>query len=461
MTTSVSPLNTVNATKSSDEPVDEPRIEKSCLEYDYQIHDALASIKPPLDNYFNISNALYPSEDSSSKLINIWVHFINSTVNLTEVEQLKFIWSRSCLYVSDRYLSLHAMSLYSLATIWPHRRQQDLHITINEFCNPHEKRRKLLQFLSTLEDIVISPSSFNPSLNNVECIVEESSKHNFRNVEKAFPQICWLILCSSLIGSNFVSTLFLRYCKKHYQGNQSRGKAKSALLFVFVLFWLGTAVAILAAFYSIQLQILYPLIYLIFIFLVCLRRFLYCLCRGHIESDNDGKKSWKFGKNGIAEPVRGFLCTAYPGCFIAVHHTLWVMIGIITDPYWALPIITALVMMAFLFYVLSSLFFSFQTWNAWQTINFALLVAVGLSVILVQFSFFIIGQQFFDESLISSAIQSALVVILSIWLKSSDEEKSNEDKVAVDEVDGQRHSTNPTESTEEGMLDSSNQPLSA
>ena len=150
MTTSILPLNTVNATKSPGEPADELRIEKSCLKYDYQIHDALASTKPPLDNYFNVSNAIYPSEDSSSKLINIWVHFINSTVNLTEVEQLTFIWSRSCLYVSDRYLSLHAMTLYSLGTIWPHGDQEDLHITINEFCNPHEKRRKLLQFLSTV-----------------------------------------------------------------------------------------------------------------------------------------------------------------------------------------------------------------------------------------------------------------------------------------------------------------------
>ena len=130
--------------------------------------------------------------------------------------------------------------------------------------------------------------------------------------------------------------------------------------------------------------------------------------------------------------MRGSLCTAYPGCFIVVHHTLWVMIGIITDPFWALPVITALVMMAFLFYVLLSLFFSFQTWGRWQTINFALLVAVGVSVMLVQFSFFLIGQQFFDESLISSAIQSALVVISSIWLtyfkgKNNDSDRSNGD----------------------------------
>ena len=116
-------------------------------------------------------------------------------------------------------------------------------------------------------------------------------------------------------------------------------------------------------------------------------------------------------------------------------------------------------MLAFLFYVLSSFFFSYAKWDKWQAINFALLVVVGMSIMLVQFSFFLIGQQFFDESLISSAIQSALVVILSIWLKSSDENKNNEDKEAVDKVDGPTHSANPTESSEEGMLNSSNQPL--
>ena len=73
----------------------------TCLKYDFQVHEALASTKPPFDNYFNISRAIYPSEDVSSKLVNIWVHFTNSSVNLTEINQLKFIWSRSCLYVSD------------------------------------------------------------------------------------------------------------------------------------------------------------------------------------------------------------------------------------------------------------------------------------------------------------------------------------------------------------------------
>ncbi|KAL9978759.1 hypothetical protein ACROYT_G016314 [Oculina patagonica] len=436
-TTSISPSKTVNKTSRPEES----RNEKNCLKYDYQIYDALTSTKPPFDNYFNISSAIYPSEDISSKLVNIWVHFINSTVNHTEVDQRKFIWSRSCLYVSDRYLSLRAMSLYSLATIWPDRRQEDLHITIYEFCDPRQKKKKLLKFLSTLEDIAIDPSNFDPSLNNVECVVEASYKHHFENVNKAFPQICWLILCSSLIGSNFISTLFLQYCKKQYTSKPGILRVKSALLFIFVLFWLGIIVAIIAASHSMQEQLIYPLTYLVLIFLVCIRRFLYCLSRKHIKCENRKITSWKFEKDGNAESGWGFLCTAYPGCFIAVHHILWVMIGIITEPFWALPVVTTFVMLAFLFYVLSSLYFSFQTWEMWQTINFVLLVAVAISVMLVQFSFLLIGHQFFDESLISSAIQSALVVIISIWLRSSEEDEDTDSRLinndeAEDNVDG-------------------------
>ena len=123
---------------------------KHCLKYDYEIQDTLTSTKPPFDNYFNISRAVYPSEELSSKLINIWVHFTNSSTNLTQVSLRKFIWSRSCLYVSDRYLSLLAISLYSLGSIWPDRRQEILHITIPTFCNSEAAEQKLVQFLSTV-----------------------------------------------------------------------------------------------------------------------------------------------------------------------------------------------------------------------------------------------------------------------------------------------------------------------
>ena len=126
----------------------------NCLKYNYQIHEALASLNPPFDNYFNISRAMFPSEGLSSKFINIWVHFTNSSVNLTQVSQAKYIWSRSCLYVSDRYLSLQAMRIYSMGTIWPDRRREDLHITIPKFCNPKQAKAKLAEFLSTVSTYI-------------------------------------------------------------------------------------------------------------------------------------------------------------------------------------------------------------------------------------------------------------------------------------------------------------------
>ena len=148
---SVLPSKTVNINGTNNE---EAATGENCLKYDYQIHDTLASTKPPFDNYFNISRAIFPSEDISSKLINIWVHFTNSSINLTQVDQRKYIWSRSCLYVSDRFLSLQAMTFYSLGSIWPDRRQEDLHITMYKFCRPEDTERKLITFLSTVSTCI-------------------------------------------------------------------------------------------------------------------------------------------------------------------------------------------------------------------------------------------------------------------------------------------------------------------
>ena len=146
-TSLASPSGAINGTVNKEEKTMK---DKTCLKYNHQIHDAFTSTKPPFDNYFNISRAIFPSEDISSKLINIWVHITNSSVNLTQVDQRKYIWSRSCLYVSDRYLTLRAMSIYSLGAIWPDRRQEDLHVTIAKFCHPEETETKLVEFLSTV-----------------------------------------------------------------------------------------------------------------------------------------------------------------------------------------------------------------------------------------------------------------------------------------------------------------------
>ena len=267
-------------------------------------------------------------------------------------------------------------------------------------------------FLSQqLEDIAISPSSFNPSLNSVECVADGGYENHLKNINKAFPQICWLILFSSLIGSNLIRMLVLKYCR----GESNR--AKSILSLVFVVLLCGTIVAIVAVIYSRQAQIIYPLTYLLFILLI----FLLCSAYYLFQAGNEDNKiaCFKFGNNGKLQSKSILLWTTYPGIFIAVHHALWVMIGIITEPYWALPVATSFIMFAFLFYLLSALFFSqTQEWDTSMKIKFGFMIAACISVVMVQLSFLLVGNQFFDESLLSSAIQSALVVIISIWFRS-------------------------------------------
>lgn len=278
-------------------------------------------------------------------------------------------------------------------------------------------------FLSQqLEDIAISPSSFNPSLNSVECVADGGYENHLKNINKAFPQICWLILFSSLIGSNLIRMLVLKYCR----GESSR--AKSILSLVFVVLLCGTIVAIVAVIYSSEAQIIYPLTYLLFILSI----FLLCSANYLFQAGNEDNRinivCLKFGNDGELHSESILRWTTYPGIFIAVHHALWVMIGIITEPYWALPVATSFIMFAFLFYVLSALFFSQKKkWDTSMKINFGFMIAAGISVVMVQLSFLLVGNQFFNESLLSSVIQSALVVMITIWFRSIKDKKANEE----------------------------------
>ena len=50
----------------------------TCIERDEQLQKYLTSSKPPFNNYFNISKAVYPSVDLSSLLIDIMVKFLKT-----------------------------------------------------------------------------------------------------------------------------------------------------------------------------------------------------------------------------------------------------------------------------------------------------------------------------------------------------------------------------------------------
>ena len=139
----------------------------TCIERDEQIQKYLTSSKPPFDNYFNISKAVYPSVDLPSLLINISVVFLetageksNGSNSLSTLKRnvsrstLHFTWSTSCLYVSGGEISLESMKWFSLGAIFPNRRKRELHITLPELCrdSPVDINKTMEYFLSTVND---------------------------------------------------------------------------------------------------------------------------------------------------------------------------------------------------------------------------------------------------------------------------------------------------------------------
>lgn len=169
------------------------KLSPTCTERELQRH--LTSSEPPYDNYYNISKAVYPSIDLPSLLIKITVRFhqsinqsktsfnfefvdskmanISEENNLTssnasndfvsnqirentrqttdnETKTCKFYtWSASCLYVSGSDISLTSMNVFSLWAIYPNRREENLDLTLPQFCRD-VSLDTMIYFLSTV-----------------------------------------------------------------------------------------------------------------------------------------------------------------------------------------------------------------------------------------------------------------------------------------------------------------------
>ena len=93
------------------------------------------------------------------------------------------------------------------------------------------------------------------------------------------------------------------------------------------------------------------------------------------------------------------------------------IIGTITEPFWAIPLVTSCAAVILLFYLSALFYFSTDRQSdATDIVNFTMLVLAVFSTICVQYSFFIVGSHFFHGGLVSSIIPSLLTIILSVWL---------------------------------------------
>lgn len=95
------------------------------------------------------------------------------------------------------------------------------------------------------------------------------------------------------------------------------------------------------------------------------------------------------------------------------------LVGMITEPYWAIPVVTLHAAAVCFFYLLLGFYHSLdRDWNIRDKINLTLLFILLMSIISVQVLFFLVVSHFFNEGLIFSAIPSVLIIILGFWCKN-------------------------------------------
>lgn len=116
----------------------------------------------------------------------------------------------------------------------------------------------------------------------------------------------------------------------------------------------------------------------------------------------------------------------YPAVFITYHHLLWILLGIITEPFWGFTVLEAVISLcATFFYFFSELYSVFpkKFYSSGKCseififfMSFLLIVAVLHAFVLFMLVLFAVAQASMGESLISTLIQNILTFVVTAWL---------------------------------------------
>ena len=307
-----------------------------------------------------------------------------------------------------------------------------------------------------MQDIAVTPQLPDPSLNTVECVIEGHGKApSFAGLKQVFHAVSWCILCISLVFSQFVSQWLLVQLKDWYNKESESGKVEAVMLLSCSVFGLGLILIVIAWNRS-QESEFYVCVFFVCVVFVFVRRAVSCM-RQHYNIDKAhmnsmqriGKKFHKYfywltftkghddvpSKNAISFLIR------YPAVFMACHHLLWILLGIITEPFWGISVLVAVLSVsAALFFLTCELYKDFPAkertcaCNCCLACNYcrdcnnyctsfaiALILVLGgfLAFLLLIFLLLVVAQSFLSESLISSLVQNGLVFFSTLWFGKS------------------------------------------
>ena len=253
------------------------------------------------------------------------------------------------------------------------------------------------------------PSVPDPRLNTAECVIsgQEKASH-FSGLKNLLHGVCWCYLFISLVVSVFVSQQVLVRLK-----SWAEDKIVGVMLSSWSIFVAGISLNIHAWKVSTVQQDLYVRVFCGFVLLVFLRRCIYCIgihCRNGTCGDLQWDLTTGHGED-TSKNIHSWVI--YPAVFIACHHVLWILLGVITEPLWGCTVLVGVTSVFSVFYFLVCDLYNFFSAQNYCLFFMALILISGgfLALVLLLLVLLVVAQAFFGESLISTVVQNGLVAI--------------------------------------------------
>ena len=293
-----------------------------------------------------------------------------------------------------------------------------------------------------MQDIAISPNIPDPSLNTVECVTMGHGKAPaFSDWKNLLHKVCWYILSISLIFSQ-VASQWLIVQLKEWNKKKNYSKVAAVMLLSLVVFISGFYLISYAWKCSGTTQ-KYARVFFICVMVVLARRVVWCLgriCYSDEANINFKTLCWfsltKGHENDPSTNVISFFIL-YPAIFMACHHLLWILLGVITEPFWGISVLVAVIsvsaILVFFFYDFYEYYLSHECidrecercsarrdwrreyWFPFFMSLFLVLGSCAASVLLI-IVLLVVAQSFLSESLVSTLVQNGLVFFSILWL---------------------------------------------
>ena len=295
-----------------------------------------------------------------------------------------------------------------------------------------------------MQDIAVNPLVFDPSRNTVECIIPGHEKAPpLPGLKKLLHTLCWSLLYISLVMGTFTSQWVikkLREWDKEESWKKKRSWKKIAAMMISSVFLFFGSLSI-NIYVLIETKDSYVIVFLGFTIFVLLRRVVWCTwvhmdcnyncIRNIFECFKKFNLRVTQGHGHLTSKNFVSIVFLYPAIFMACHHLLWILLGVITEPFWGFTILVAVISVCTIFFFLTSELFdvlpapqnSDPTQHDQPSGNQKIVFIMSLirsfavlsAFVLLLLVLFAVAQVFLSESLVATLVQNALTFFITAW----------------------------------------------